>query len=71
MFQLFRQTQNVTHMAYGQLNKETMIIRDSLTRFAQLGWVDSGTSTGVKSGFVYFHEKNGKRQQKFFGQVTF
>jgi hypothetical protein len=31
-----------------------------------LGYVDIGTSTGVQSGFVYFHEKkHGKRQQNF------
>jgi uncharacterized membrane protein len=28
------------------------------------GWVDIGTSTGVLSGFVYFHEKTWKTAKK-------
>jgi hypothetical protein len=31
-----------------------------------LGWVDIGTSTGVQSGFVYFHEKTRKTAKKSF-----
>jgi hypothetical protein len=31
-----------------------------------VGWVDIGTSTGVQSGFVYFHEKPRKTAKKFF-----
>jgi hypothetical protein len=31
-----------------------------------LGWVDIGTSTGVQSGFVYFHEKTRKTAKKVF-----
>jgi hypothetical protein len=29
-------------------------------------WVDIGTSTGVQSGFVYFHEKTRKTSKKVF-----
>jgi hypothetical protein len=31
-----------------------------------VGWVDIGTSTGVQSGFVYFHEKTQKTAKKSF-----
>jgi hypothetical protein len=31
-----------------------------------LGWVDIGTSTGVQSGFVYFHKKNTENGKKVF-----
>jgi hypothetical protein len=31
-----------------------------------LGWVDIGTSTGVQSGFVNFHEKTRETAKKVF-----
>jgi hypothetical protein len=31
-----------------------------------VGWVNIGTSTGVQSGFVYFHEKIRKKAKKVF-----
>jgi hypothetical protein len=32
----------------------------------RLGWVDIGTSKGVQSGFVHFHDKNTENGKKSF-----